>query len=152
VTLISDYRNGPASFREIIHTVEMTQRGTLELDARQIVEKIMTMHWDLAACPCWICKVGNAVGCRPREEHLGWRNKFAYVRVEEQKSGQAQDGGDKTLALRSSHLLSLMIDQQQSVLADLYFSVTPDRELIRKEQIRYQELIEAHKEAIRAGR
>jgi hypothetical protein len=45
-----------------------------------------------------------------------------------------------------------MIDQQQSVLADLYFSVTPDRELIRKEQIRYQELIEAHKEAIRAGR
>lgn len=38
-----------------------------ELDsAVAIVETIMTQHWDMAACPCWICQRGRAVGLRPR--------------------------------------------------------------------------------------
>ena len=28
-----------------------------------IVERIMTQHWDMAACQCWVCKAGREVGC-----------------------------------------------------------------------------------------
>ncbi len=34
------------------------------------IERIMTRHWDLAACPCWLCKAGRAHGLHPREEYL----------------------------------------------------------------------------------
>ena len=29
---------------------------------RAIVERIMTQHWDMAACPCWVCREGRAAG------------------------------------------------------------------------------------------
>ena len=32
-----------------------------------IIEQIMTDHWDMVVCPCWICQAGYANGCRPRE-------------------------------------------------------------------------------------
>lgn len=35
-----------------------------------IVERIMTQHWDMAACDCWVCTEGRAAGCRPREIYL----------------------------------------------------------------------------------
>jgi hypothetical protein len=41
-----------------------------ELEAVRIVERYMTQHWDLAACPCWICKAGRTAGLAPREEYL----------------------------------------------------------------------------------
>jgi hypothetical protein len=44
-----------------------------------IVERIMTMHWDIFACDCWICKTGRLAGCRPREEYLRWRGHFNWV-------------------------------------------------------------------------
>jgi hypothetical protein len=37
---------------------------------RDIIERIMTQHWDIAACRCWVCTAGRATGCRPRENHL----------------------------------------------------------------------------------
>ena len=37
---------------------------------REIIEIIMSQHWDMAACPCWICKEGHKLGCRPRGQHL----------------------------------------------------------------------------------
>ena len=40
--------------------------------AVDIVERIMTQHWDMRACPCWICQAGNRIRCRPRESHMGW--------------------------------------------------------------------------------
>lgn len=38
-----------------------------------IVERIMTQHWDLTACCCWVCVEGRAADCRPREAWAGWR-------------------------------------------------------------------------------
>lgn len=36
----------------------------------QIVERIMTQHWDMASCPCWVCVDGRAANCSPREKYL----------------------------------------------------------------------------------
>ncbi len=46
-----------------------------------IIERIITQHWDLKACNCWVCEAGREAGCRPREEHLKWRGTFGYVDV-----------------------------------------------------------------------
>ena len=37
------------------------------MDAQEIVERIMTQHWDMAACQCWVCMAGREAGCHPRE-------------------------------------------------------------------------------------
>ena len=37
---------------------------------KEIIEIIMTKHWDIFACRCWICKEGRELGCRPREKYL----------------------------------------------------------------------------------
>lgn len=39
-----------------------------------IIETIMTQHWDLAACSCWVCTQGRAAGLHPREEYLAHRH------------------------------------------------------------------------------
>lgn len=43
------------------------ESGTAE---RAIVERIMTQHWDLKACDCWVCDEGREAGCRPRDRYL----------------------------------------------------------------------------------
>lgn len=35
----------------------------------EIVERIMTQHWDLSACNCWICANGRAAGLSPRAQY-----------------------------------------------------------------------------------
>ena len=52
---------------------------------RVIIEIIMTQHWDMIACPCWICRMGCEAGCHPREEHLRWRGTYAFAMMEEEK-------------------------------------------------------------------
>jgi hypothetical protein len=42
------------------------------MDAIEIVERVMTLHWDLAACRCWLCVAGRNLGCGPRERYLGY--------------------------------------------------------------------------------
>lgn len=37
---------------------------------RPIIERIMTQHWDMSMCLCWVCEEGRAAGCRPRSHHL----------------------------------------------------------------------------------
>ena len=39
-------------------------------DLRAIVEKKMTLHWDMGTCQCWLCKEGRRLGCHPRAEYL----------------------------------------------------------------------------------
>lgn len=34
------------------------------------VEREMSKHWDLASCPCLLCRLGREVGCGPREQYL----------------------------------------------------------------------------------
>ena len=38
--------------------------------AQQIIETIMTQHWDLAACKCWICEAGRKLDFAPRIAYL----------------------------------------------------------------------------------
>ena len=37
---------------------------------RAVIERVMTQHWDLAACTCWVCEEGQAAGARPRDRYL----------------------------------------------------------------------------------
>ena len=32
-----------------------------------IIERVMTEHWDIGACPCQFCVDARAIGCRPRQ-------------------------------------------------------------------------------------
>lgn len=44
------------------------------MDAQEIVERIMSLHWDMAACPCWVCRAGDKLGFAAREHLLPHRN------------------------------------------------------------------------------
>lgn len=37
---------------------------------QSIIETIMTQHWDMKACECWICQSGREAGCRPRDTYM----------------------------------------------------------------------------------
>ena len=53
--------------------------------AENIVTQIMTQHWDLGACMCWVCKAGRKIGLGAVEEHLSRVSgvRFPRVKVEE---------------------------------------------------------------------
>jgi hypothetical protein len=38
--------------------------------AEEIVERIMSQHWDLAACRCWVCGAGRKLGLGARDAYL----------------------------------------------------------------------------------
>ena len=62
----------------------MTQ-DEMTATAEDIVTQIMTQHWDLIACACWVCKAGRRIGLGAVEEHLSRVSgvKFPRVNVEE---------------------------------------------------------------------
>jgi len=51
------------------------------MNAKEIIERIMTQHWDMAACHCWVCEAGRALGCRPKEKYLSYKSKIKVGRV-----------------------------------------------------------------------
>lgn len=51
------------------------------MDAKEIVERIMTQHWDMAACKCWICEAGRKLGYSPQEEYLSHKSDKKFERV-----------------------------------------------------------------------
>ena len=44
----------------------------LREESQKIIEIIMTQHWDMQACPCWICKAGRDLGFHPRQDYQAW--------------------------------------------------------------------------------
>lgn len=48
-------------------------RWTEPQDADDIVMVIMTMHWDMAACQCWVCRRGRELGLHSTSDFLDWR-------------------------------------------------------------------------------
>lgn len=36
------------------------------IDANELIERVMTEHWDIAACPCTFCSAARVLGMRPR--------------------------------------------------------------------------------------
>jgi hypothetical protein len=63
------------------------------MSAEEIVEQIMTMHWDMAACPCWICKQGRELGLHARSGYQYWRGKLSQVWTKDQLDQLRQGGG-----------------------------------------------------------
>lgn len=43
---------------------ELTER------LKEVIERTMTEHWDMAACRCDLCEAGRDAGCAPRECYL----------------------------------------------------------------------------------
>lgn len=41
--------------------------------AKEVVERIMSAHWDMAACKCWVCDYGRCAGFHAKEEYLPHR-------------------------------------------------------------------------------
>lgn len=41
--------------------------------AEEIVVRIMTQHWDMAACDCWVCEAGRAADLHPNSAFLSGR-------------------------------------------------------------------------------
>ena len=37
---------------------------------KEILERIMTQHWDMHACECWVCTEARVNGLRPKECYL----------------------------------------------------------------------------------
>jgi hypothetical protein len=37
------------------------------MDAQELIERVMTEHWDFAACPYFFCKMARSLGFRPRD-------------------------------------------------------------------------------------
>ena len=50
-----------------------------ELTTDEIILTIMTQHWDMIACSCWICLAGRANGLHPREDFLSYRNPRGHA-------------------------------------------------------------------------
>lgn len=59
--------------------------GETITDAEDIVMLIMTQHWGgMAACRCWICEAGRALGLHPTSDYLDWREMgYGYVTMRE---------------------------------------------------------------------
>ena len=53
------------------------------MDAQEIIERIMTQHWGMAACHCWICEAGRKLGYHPKDVYLPHKDtsKTRYGRV-----------------------------------------------------------------------
>lgn len=49
-------------------------RETWQINApRDLIELVMTQHWDMAACPCTFCEAGRQFGFHAHEGFLDWR-------------------------------------------------------------------------------
>jgi uncharacterized protein (DUF779 family) len=51
------------------------------MTAQEIIERIMTQHWDLIACSCWVCDGGRRLGYHPRDGYLPYKSAVKLGRV-----------------------------------------------------------------------
>jgi hypothetical protein len=59
------------------HIPAVTRTDDHNMDVMQsIIERVMTLHWDMAACRCWVCVAGRSVGCRPQPQYLQSRDEI----------------------------------------------------------------------------
>jgi hypothetical protein len=75
------------------------------MTAQEIIERIMTHHWDLMACRCWICDAGRELGFKPRLDYLWHHGGVVVARVpmidwqpnpfrNSEKNEEEKDGND----------------------------------------------------------
>ena len=53
----------------------------INMTAQEIVERIMTMHWDMTACQCWICYAGRELRFGPRDAYLKHKSAVKVAAV-----------------------------------------------------------------------
>jgi len=51
------------------------------MNAQEVIERIMTQHWDIAACHCWICEAGRELGYHAQDAYLLHKSKIKVGRV-----------------------------------------------------------------------
>jgi hypothetical protein len=51
---------------------------------KEIVERIMTSHYDIARCNCWLCREGRKAKCHPRKNYPMHPKEFCVI-VEKKK-------------------------------------------------------------------
>ena len=44
-------------------------------EPRDLIELVMTQHWDMAACPCTFCEAGRQFGFHPHSGFIYWREQ-----------------------------------------------------------------------------
>ena len=57
------------------------QTEVFDGQATLIVEIIMTQHWDMKSCDCWVCVEGRKAGCRPRWRYLDAKREHARIPI-----------------------------------------------------------------------
>ena len=52
-------------------------------DPADVLRIIYAMHWDIYACPCWICETARVLGCKGTGDDLDWRGEgYGFVSVD----------------------------------------------------------------------
>jgi hypothetical protein len=51
------------------------------MNGQEIIERIMSQHWDMTACRCWVCDAGRALGYGGHSEYLSHNSKVKVGRV-----------------------------------------------------------------------
>lgn len=50
-------------------------------EPRDLIELVMTMHWDMAACPCTFCEAGRIMGFHPHMGFSNWKSQgYDYLK------------------------------------------------------------------------
>lgn len=57
-----------------------------KMTAQEVIERIMTQHWDMAMCFCWICEAGRKLGYGPQDRYLQHKSKIKVGRVTVERS------------------------------------------------------------------
>ena len=51
------------------------------MNAQEVIERIMSHHWDMTACKCWICQAGRNLSYGARSEYLPHNDELKLPRV-----------------------------------------------------------------------
>jgi len=58
---------------------------------KEILERIMTAHWDMKRCDCWICSNARKAGLRPIVEYSSEKLRYAVPPMDDLKYREEQN-------------------------------------------------------------
>lgn len=86
-------------FEEAVDRAEAAEAEVERL--RELIERVMTQHWDMAACMCWFCVKGRWAGCHPRSTFATHDPDYANLRFSDDAAYDAWRERDAAAALAS---------------------------------------------------
>lgn len=60
----------PEPVEKKIYLHEKQLKVTTCASANEVVQRIMTAHWDVGACKCWVCRTGRDLGLCSEGKYL----------------------------------------------------------------------------------